>query len=284
VNQPVVQDASLIEDPHFPLLTARVALRLLNPIHTQKCDALAVPLPLSPPLSPSRNDFCEDTFPTPDTLNMGSFIKFPSSSEDDPRSCQLPVPSIVAPSPKPATHNFVQPGRPLFHRDESPESIFSRRDSPPPMSPPLSPQWPTSPHFWRSACSSPLGWLDRPLSPHYHPFDSSASDRWESMSCPTSPVLRPSKPLPSPASPSPCHVPLQIVRRRLRVLSSESGVTRGTSPVPSRPMSPMSVPTSPILQAFNINNWMPESDPTEGIDVIEIFVTKEISICIEETT
>jgi len=46
----------------------------------------------------------------------------------------------------------------------------------------------------------------------------------------------------------------------------------------------MSVPTSPILQAFNINNWMPESDPTEGIDVIEIFVTKEISICIEETT
>jgi len=37
------------------------------------------------------------------------------------------------------------------------------------------------------------------------------------------------------------------------------------------------------LQAFSVDNWVPERDPTEGIDVIEIFVTKEISICIEET-
>jgi hypothetical protein len=45
----------------------------------------------------------------------------------------------------------------------------------------------------------------------------------------------------------------------------------------------MSGPTSPVLQAFNIDNWIQERDPTEGIDVIEIMVTKEISICIEET-
>lgn len=55
------------------------------------------------------------------------------------------------------------------------------------------------------------------------------------------------------------------------------------SPVPSRPISPTSRPTSPVLQAFNIDNWMPERDPTEGIDVIEIMVTKEISVRIEET-
>ncbi len=45
----------------------------------------------------------------------------------------------------------------------------------------------------------------------------------------------------------------------------------------------MSPPTSPVLQAFNVDNWMPERDPTEGIDVIEIMVTKEISVRIEET-
>jgi hypothetical protein len=56
-------------------------------------------------------------------------------------------------------------------------------------------------------------------------------------------------------------------------------MTHLISPVPSRPTSP----TSPILQAFNIDNWIPEKDPTEGIDVIEIMVTKEISVRIEET-
>jgi hypothetical protein len=45
----------------------------------------------------------------------------------------------------------------------------------------------------------------------------------------------------------------------------------------------MSRPTSPVLQAFNIDNWVSEKDPTEGIDVIEIVVTKEISVCVEET-
>jgi len=50
------------------------------------------------------------------------------------------------------------------------------------------------------------------------------------------------------------------------------------SPDASRPTSP----TSPILQAFNIENWVPDRDPTEGIDVIEIMVTKEISVTIEE--
>jgi hypothetical protein len=46
-------------------------------------------------------------------------------------------------------------------------------------------------------------------------------------------------------------------------------------------MGPLSWPTSPVLQAFNIDNWVPERDPTEGIDVIEIMVTKEISIQVE---
>jgi hypothetical protein len=56
-------------------------------------------------------------------------------------------------------------------------------------------------------------------------------------------------------------------------------MTHLISPDPSRPTSP----TSPILQAFNIDNWVPVRDPTEGIDVIEIMVTKEISVSIEET-
>ncbi|KAH9965445.1 hypothetical protein BC827DRAFT_857290 [Russula dissimulans] len=291
-NQPVVQDASSIEDPRIPLLTARVALKCLTPIHiqkTQKCDALAVPLPLSPLLSPSRNDFCEDTFPTSDTLHKGSFIKFPSSSEHDLWSRQLPerhLPSLMGPSHKAATHNFEPPKRPLFYRNESPERIFSRRDSPPPVSPPLSSQWPTNPRLWRSACPSPSGWPDRPLSPHSYPFDSSASDGWGSLSCPTSPVLRPSNPLPSPTSPSPCHRPLQTTMstmRRLRVLSSESGVIRRMSPFPSRPISPLSRPTSPVMRALYPDNWNSERDPTDGIDVIEIFVTTETSV-IEETT
>jgi hypothetical protein len=67
------------------------------------------------------------------------------------------------------------------------------------------------------------------------------------------------------------------VSRRLRALSSTPSMTNLISPVPSRPTSP----TSPILQAFNVDNWMLERDPTEGIDVIEIMVTKEISIRIE---
>ena len=47
-------------------------------------------------------------------------------------------------------------------------------------------------------------------------------------------------------------------------------------------MSPVSRPTSPILQAFNVEYWVPEKDPTEGIDVIEIMVTREVSVCVEE--
>ena len=55
----------------------------------------------------------------------------------------------------------------------------------------------------------------------------------------------------------------------------------GMSSLACCPMSPLSWPSSPVLQAFNIDNWVPERDPTEGIDVIEIMVTKEISIHVE---
>jgi hypothetical protein len=60
-------------------------------------------------------------------------------------------------------------------------------------------------------------------------------------------------------------------------------MTPWKSSVPSRPTSPTSRPTSPILQVFNVENWIQERDPTEGIDVIEIMVTKEISVRIEES-
>jgi hypothetical protein len=228
----------------------------------------------------------EDTSPISDTLNKDLLLNFPASSDDDFKSRQhpeIPLPSLVAPSPR-VPHTSKRPIRPLFPQGDGPERLFSRPSIPSPMSPPLSPQsGPTSPRFWKSACSSPLGWAARPLSPSYCRFNSLTSDRWDSISCPTSPILRPSKPLPTPTSPTACHAMFSTVSRRLRALSSTSSVTHWISPVPSRPISPTSRPTSPVLQAFNIENWVSERDPTDGIDVIEIMVTKEISVHIEET-
>ena len=228
----------------------------------------------------------EDTYPISDALNNDSLMNSLVSSDDDFKSRQhpeIPLPPLVAPSPR-APRTSRRPLRPLFHQNDDPERIFSRPAIPSPISPPLSPQSrPTSPRFWKSACSSPVGWPARPLSPSYYRFNNLTSGRWDSMSCPTSPVLRPSKPLPTPASPTACHAMFSTVSRRLRALRSTPSMTQFKSPVPSRPTSPMSGPTSPVLQAFNIDNWIQERDPTEGIDVIEIMVTKEISICIEET-
>ena len=222
----------------------------------------------------------EDTSPISDTLNKDSLIKFPVSSDDDLKTHQhpeIPLPSLVAPSPR-VPHTSRRPLQPLFHQNDSSERIFSRPAGPSPISPPLSLEsTPTSPRFWKSACSSPLGWPAAPLSPSNCRFSNQTHDGWDSMSCPTSPILRPSKPLPTPTSPTACHAMFSTVNRRLRALSSTSSMTH------SRPMSPTSWPTSPVLQAFNIDNWVPERDPTEGIDVIEIMVTKEIRVCIEET-
>lgn len=224
----------------------------------------------------------EDTSPFSDTPNMDSLINFPTSSDDDFKTRQhpeIPLPSLVAPSPR-ASPASRRPLRPLFYQNDGSEIVFSCPASPPPISPPLSPQSrPTSPRFWKSACSSPLGWPAAPLSPSNCRFSNLTYDRWDSMSCPTSPILRPSRPLPTPTSPTACHAMFATVSRRLRALSSTPSMTHLISPVPSRPTSP----TSPILQAFNIDNWIPEKDPTEGIDVIEIMVTKEISVRIEET-
>jgi hypothetical protein len=224
----------------------------------------------------------EDTSPFSDILNKDSLKKFPTSSDDDFKTRQLsetPLPSLAAPSPRVSHTSRRRPLRPLFHQDDESEIIFSRPASPTPISPPLSPQSrPTSPRFWKSACSSPLGWLAAPLSPSNCRFNSPTSGRWDSMSCPTSPILRPSRPLPTPTSPTACHAMFSTVSRRLRVLSSTSSMSPLISPDASRPTSP----TSPILQAFNIENWVPDRDPTEGIDVIEIMVTKEISVTIEE--
>jgi hypothetical protein len=38
-----------------------------------------------------------------------------------------------------------------------------------------------------------------------------------------------------------------------------------------------------VLQAFAFENWVPARDPTAGIDVIEVVVTKNINVCIEGT-
>jgi hypothetical protein len=224
----------------------------------------------------------EDTSPFSDIPNKDSLINFPTSSDDDFKTRQhpeIPLPSLVAPSPR-ASHTSRRPLLPLFHQNDGSGRIFSGPASPPPISPPLSPHSrPTSPRFWKSACSSPLGWPAAPLSPSNCRFNNLTYDHWDSMSCPTSPILRPSRPLPTPTSPTACHAMFSTVSRRLRVLSSTSSMTHLISPIPSRPTSP----TSPILQAFNVDSWIPDKDPTEGIDVIEIMVTKEISVCIEET-
>ena len=242
--------------------------------------ALNVPLPLSPlPSSkfPSCNGFMEDAFTLPDVLDADPLLKFTLtlSSEDDSKSCQIPESTalrLMAPSPR-VSSLTIRPTH--FYDDNDSEGTFS-----PPISPtlgalPLNPHpSPTSPRFWKS--TSP-----RPLSPLY-PADGSALDRFETMSCPTSPLLRVGSPspFPYPTSPSACHAMFSSVSRRLRALSPSPSLSRSTSPVPS---SPLSRPTSPVLQAFNIENWAPEKDPTEGIDVIEIMVTKEISVCIEES-
>ena len=279
---PVLHDASLIEDQYSPLLPAVHTALKHPPLHSQQCDALAVPLPLSPVLSSLRNGFMVDTSHISDTLNKDSLIRFPVSSDDDFKSRHLPetpLPSLVEPPPG-VSHTSRRPIRPLFYEGDGPERIFSRSAIPTLSSPHLSPQSrPTSPRFWKSACSSPVGWAARPLSPSYYRFNNLSSDRWDSISCPTSPILRPSKPLPTPTSPTACHAMFSTVSRRLRALSSTSRI----SPIPSRPISPMSRPTSPVLQAFNIDNWVLGRDPTEDIDVIEIMVTREISVRIEET-
>ena len=224
----------------------------------------------------------EDTSPFSDIHRKNSLIKFPMSSDDDFKTRQhteIPLPSLAAPSAR-VSHTSRRPPRPLFHQNDGSGVIFSRPASPSPISPPLSPQSrPTSPFFWKTACSSPLGWPAAPLSPSNCRFNNLTSGHWDSMSCPTSPILRPSRPLPTPTSPAACHAMFSTVSRRLRALSSTSSMTQLVSPTSSRPTSP----TSPILQAFNIDNYVPERDPTVGIDVIEIMVTKEISVRIEET-
>jgi hypothetical protein len=212
---------------------------------------------------------------SPDTHNKDLLIKFPLSPGDDSKSLQI-TERLLPSSPK-LSHTLMPPMQPLFLHDDSLDRIFSRPGSPTPISPPLSPESrPTSPPFWKSACQSPIGWPTRPLSPSNDRFYGSSSERWGPMSCPTSPLLRPSNPLPPPASPSASHVTFSDVSRRLRVLSSTSTVTPGT-PVPPC-TSPLS---SPIVQAFNVDNWMPERDPTEGIDVIEIMVTQVITQHVE---
>jgi hypothetical protein len=234
----------------------------------------------------------EGDFPIPDTLNKDSLIKFPVLSEDGSKSRQVtksrsPLPSLTVTSPR-VSHKFMQPMQPLFLRNDGSERIFSPPSSPSPISPPLSPQSrPTSPQFWESACPSPTEWPTRPLSPPYCRVDDLSSERWGPMSCPTSPLLPPSNPPPSPTGPSLCDAKkYSIISRRLRALGSTASsvpvpVTPGT-PVPGCRLNPFARPTSPVLQGFNVDNWVSERDPTEGIDVIEIVVTKEISFHIED--
>lgn len=218
----------------------------------------------------------------PDTPTKGS-TKFPVLSDDDSKSRRVTLPPLMAPSPK-VSHSFMRSMQSLFLHDDSSEGIFSRPGSPSPISPPVSPQSrPTSPRFWKRACKSPVGSDTGPLSPPFHRFDGLPSESWGPMSCPTSPLLQPSNPPPSPTSPSASRpmVFSSDESRQLRALSSTSRVAPGMSSLACCPMSPVSWPTSPVVQAFNVDNWVPERDPTEGIDVIEIMVTKEISIHVE---
>ncbi|KAI0250059.1 hypothetical protein BJV78DRAFT_1283520 [Lactifluus subvellereus] len=280
---PAVQGASSIESPLSSLLSTSTPLKPIPLFNTPQCVALNVPLPLSPlPSSkfPSLNGFMEDAFTLPDVLDKDPLIKFTLtlSSEGDSKSSQNPestAPRLMSPSPR-VSSLTIRPTQPLFHEDSDSEGIFSPPVSPTLAALPLNPHpSPMSPHSWKSA--SP-----RPLSPLYYPADGSALDRFETMSCPTSPLLRVGSPspFPYPTSPSACHAMFSSVSRRLRALSPSPSLSRATSPVPS---SPLSRPTSPVLQAFNVEHWAPERDPTEGIDVIEILVTKEISVCIEES-
>ena len=186
------------------------------------------------------------------------------------------MPPLIAPLPR-APNTFILPMQPLIQQTDGDARIFSRHSSQSPISPALSPLLgPGDQHFWQIASSNSDERQARSPGPLYDRFDGcSTSSHLSPMSCPTSPLLRSSNAFPCPTSPPTCHAMFSNVSRRLRALNS-------TSPVPSRPTSPISRPTSPILQAFSVDNWVTERDPTEGIDVIEIFVTKEISIRIEE--
>lgn len=216
-------------------------------------------------------------------IPTGDSIKLPVSSDDDSKSRQVTLPSLMAPSPK-ASHSFMRSMQSLFLHDDGSERIFSRPGSPSPISPPVSPKMrPTSPLFWKRTCQSPVGLDAGPLSPPCSRFDGLPPESCP-MSCPTSPLLQPSNPPPSPTSPSASRPMMYSDEiRRLRALGSTSNVVHGMSDssLACCPMGPLSWPTSPVLQAFNIDNWIPERDPTEGIDVIEIMVTKEISIQVE---
>ncbi|KAF8262197.1 hypothetical protein EI94DRAFT_1809122 [Lactarius quietus] len=266
----VVQEAPSIERPQSPLRTAtRSALKLIPRFNSSPCAASNVPLPLSPIFSPK-----------PQPCNR-------LSAEHDSKLLHSAMPPLVTPLPR-APDTFILPMQPLLQQNDGPARIFSRPGSPSPISPAQSPLLGPGDHcFWQIA--SPSTDEERqarsPASmPPYDRFDScSTSVHLSPTSCPTSPLLRPSNAFPSPTSTPTCHAMFSNVSRRLRALNSTPCLVRGASPVPSRPTSPMSRPTSPILQAFSVENWVPEKDPTEGIDVIEIFVRKEISVCIEET-
>ena len=212
-------------------------------------------------------------------------MKVAVSSEHDSKSPRNAIPPLISPLPR-VPNTFILPMQPLFQKSDGAARIFSRPSSPSPISPALSPlSGPGDQHFWQMASPNTEERQARspPLGPLYDRFDGcSTSGHLSPMSCPTSPLLRSSNAFPCPTSTPTCHA---NVSRRLRALNySTPCLVRGASSlVPSRPTSPMSRPTSPILQAFSVDNWVPERDPTEGIDVIEIFVTKVISIRIEET-
>ncbi|KAI0262210.1 hypothetical protein BC834DRAFT_972211 [Gloeopeniophorella convolvens] len=125
--------------------------------------------------------------------------------------------------------------------------------------------------FWPSMPASPREWFSsRPGSPSVAPYH----DLLSALSCPTSPLLGRSNPPPE----SPGHATLSGVGRKLRSLGSSGNDVREASPPPSRAMSPILRPITPLVQALGMDNWAPERDPTEGIDVIEIMVTKEIIV------
>lgn len=270
----------MIERPQSPLLTAaRSALKLIPRFNSPPCAALNIPLPLPPLFSPKPqpcNRLMEDTYSLPDAL-----MKLTVSSEHESKLVQSAMPPLVAPLPR-VPGAFILP---MLQRNDGPARVFSRPTSPPPISPAQSPMSGPGDHYFWEIGSPRINEERQARSPAlYDRFDScSTSVHLSPMSCPTSPLLRSSNALPRPVSPPTCHAMFSNVNRRLRVLNSMPCLVRGASPVPSRPTSPMSRPTSPILQAFSVDNWMPEKDPTEGIDVIEIFVTKEISVRIEET-
>ncbi len=229
----------------------------------------------------------KDTFTLPDALDRDSLMALTVSSEHDSKLPQEnAIPPLIAPLPT-GPNTFMLSMQSLLQQNDGSPRIFSRPNSPSPISPALSPlSGPGDHHFCQIASPNAEERQARSPAPGplYDRFDGcSTSDHLCPMSCPTSPLLRSSNAFPCPTSPPTCHAMFSNVSRRLRALNSTPCLVRGASPVPSRPTSPMSRPTSPILQAFSVDNWVPERDPTEGIDVIEIFVTKEISICIEET-